>query len=97
MVGKTLKELNFTKEVVPPYVSVKESVFPFTRFAGVDIILGPEMKSTGEVMGIDSTFPAAYARSQLGAGNKLPFERSRLYQSRWPTQRAHHQQCPSAD
>ncbi|ADG66185.1 carbamoyl-phosphate synthase, large subunit [Planctopirus limnophila DSM 3776] len=72
MVGKTLKELGFTKEVVPPYVSVKESVFPFTRFAGVDIILGPEMKSTGEVMGIDSTFPAAYARSQLGAGNKLP-------------------------
>ncbi|MBA4029943.1 MAG: carbamoyl phosphate synthase large subunit [Planctomyces sp.] len=72
MVGKTLKELGFTKEVVPPYVSVKESVFPFTRFAGVDIILGPEMKSTGEVMGIDTNFPAAYARAQLGAGNKLP-------------------------
>ena len=72
MVGKKLKELGFTKEIIPGYFSVKESVFPFNRFPGVDIILGPEMKSTGEVMGIDAEFGEAYIKSQLAAGQKLP-------------------------
>jgi carbamoyl-phosphate synthase large subunit len=72
MLGKTLKELGFTKEKAVSYVAVKESVFPFIRFPGVDAILGPEMKSTGEVMGIDSTFGSAYAKSQIAAGQKLP-------------------------
>ncbi len=72
MVGVTLAEQGHTREITPPHVSVKESVFPFNRFTGVDIILGPEMKSTGEVMGIDDAFPIAYAKSQIGAGNKLP-------------------------
>jgi len=72
MLGKTLEELGWTKEKEPNYVSVKESVFPFIRFPDVDAILGPEMKSTGEVMGIDSTFGVAYAKSQLAAGQMLP-------------------------
>jgi carbamoyl-phosphate synthase large subunit len=72
IMGKTLKELGFTREVVPPHISCKESVFPFDRFSGVDTILGPEMKSTGEVMGIDSSFGLAFAKSQLAAGQKLP-------------------------
>lgn len=72
MIGKTLKELGFTKEKEIDYVAVKESVFPFIRFPGVDAILGPEMKSTGEVMGIDTTFGAAYAKSQIAAGQRLP-------------------------
>jgi carbamoyl-phosphate synthase large subunit len=70
--GCTLKELGFTEEIIPVHVSCKESVFPFTRFQGVDTILGPEMKSTGEVMGIDTTFEMAFAKSQLAAGQKLP-------------------------
>lgn len=74
MAGVSLKEQGVTKEVWPPYTSVKESVFPFSRFSGVDIILGPEMRSTGEVMGISEEFPRAFAKSQLGAGNKLPQE-----------------------
>jgi len=72
MLGKKLKDLGFTKEVIPKHVSVKESVFPFNRFPGVDVILGPEMKSTGEVMGIDKDFGLAYIKSQLAAGQKLP-------------------------
>jgi carbamoyl-phosphate synthase large subunit len=72
MVGVSLVEQGFTQEVTPKHISVKESVFPFNRFAGVDIILGPEMKSTGEVMGIDAEFPIAFAKSQIAAGNKLP-------------------------
>ena len=72
MLGKSLKELGFTKEKTINYVTVKESVFPFIRFPGVDAILGPEMKSTGEVMGIDATFGSAYAKSQIAAGQKLP-------------------------
>ncbi len=72
MLGKTLEELGFTKEKKIDFVAVKESVFPFIRFPGVDAILGPEMKSTGEVMGIDSTFGMAYAKSQIAAGQKLP-------------------------
>jgi len=72
MVGKTLPELGFTAEVIPPQVSVKEAVFPFIRFPGTDITLSPEMKSTGEVMGIDISTGLAYLKSQLAAGNKLP-------------------------
>ncbi len=72
MIGKTLAELGFTEEIHPSHVSVKESVFPFNRFPGVDVILGPEMKSTGEVMGIDSDFGRAFAKSQLAAGQHLP-------------------------
>jgi carbamoyl-phosphate synthase large subunit len=71
MVGKTLAELGVT-EVEPRHVSVKEVVFPFVKFEGVDTILGPEMRSTGEVMGIDTDFPRAFAKSQLAAGMKLP-------------------------
>ncbi len=72
MVGKTLEELGHVGKLSVGHVAVKESVFPFARFAGVDVILGPEMKSTGEVMGIADTFPAAFAKSQLAAGVKLP-------------------------
>ncbi|HTY45234.1 MAG TPA: carbamoyl-phosphate synthase large subunit [Patescibacteria group bacterium] len=72
MLGKTLPELGFTREVIPPHVSVKESVFPFNRFPGVDVILGPEMKSTGEVMGIDVDFGRAYIKSQIAAGQRFP-------------------------
>jgi carbamoyl-phosphate synthase large subunit len=74
MLGRTLKELGLTREVEPNHVSVKESVFPFDRFPDVDVILGPEMKSTGEVMGIDTDFGRAFAKSQLGAGQHLPTE-----------------------
>jgi carbamoyl-phosphate synthase large subunit len=72
MAGETLDELGVAEEVVPKHYSVKESVFPFNKFPGVDIILGPEMRSTGEVMGIDNDFPAAFAKSQLAAGSPLP-------------------------
>src|SRR4029077_9357974 len=72
MVGKTLDELGVNDEVVPSHFSVKESVFPFNKFPGVDIILGPEMRSTGEVMGIDDSFPMAFAKSQLAANAALP-------------------------
>jgi len=74
MLGHTLEELGFTKEVVPEHVAVKQSVFPFVRFPGVDAVLGPEMKSTGEVMGIDSSFGVACAKSLQGAGQVLPTE-----------------------
>ena len=72
MVGKTLDELGLFDEVVPTHFSVKESVFPFNKFPGVDIILGPEMRSTGEVMGIDDSFPMAFAKSQMAANSALP-------------------------
>jgi carbamoyl-phosphate synthase large subunit len=72
MVGQTLALQGVTKEVTPPYFSVKEAVFPFVKFPGVDTILGPEMKSTGEVMGVGKTFGEAFVKSQLGAGTKLP-------------------------
>ncbi|MGA2378946.1 MAG: carbamoyl-phosphate synthase large subunit [Spirochaetia bacterium] len=74
MVGMTLKEIGFTEEVRPRHISVKESVLPFARFHGVDIILGPEMKSTGEVMGIDSDFGRAYCKSQLAALQQVPLK-----------------------
>jgi carbamoyl-phosphate synthase large subunit len=76
MLGRSLKDLGFTREAEPQHVSVKESVFPFERFPNVDILLGPEMKSTGEVMGIDDDFGSAFAKSQLAAGQKLPTEGS---------------------
>ena len=72
MAGATLQELGFTREIVPTHVAVKESVFPFTKFPGVDTILGPEMRSTGEVMGISNKLPSAFLKAQLGAGTKLP-------------------------
>jgi carbamoyl-phosphate synthase large subunit len=72
MTGLTLPELGITSEPVPRHVSIKESVFPFRKFAGVDIVLGPEMRSTGEVMGIAADFPMAFAKSQLSAGVVLP-------------------------
>jgi carbamoyl-phosphate synthase large subunit len=72
MLGKKLKDLGFTQEIIPKHVAVKESVFPFNRFPGVDVILGPEMKSTGEVMGIDADFSRAYIKSQIAAGQRLP-------------------------
>ena len=72
MMGKTLKEIGFTREIEPSHISVKEAVFPFRRFPGVDVLLGPEMKSTGEVMGIDLDFGLAYAKAQLAAGMRLP-------------------------
>jgi carbamoyl-phosphate synthase large subunit len=72
MTGKTLRELGFTKEIVPKHFSVKEAVFPFLRYQGIDIALGPEMKSTGEVMGIDADLGLAYAKSQMAAPPPLP-------------------------
>ena len=72
MAGTTLAEQGFTAEIVPDYISVKESVFPFPKFPGVDPILGPEMKSTGEVMGVGDTFAEAFAKASLGAGDRLP-------------------------
>jgi carbamoyl-phosphate synthase large subunit len=72
MVGKSLEDQGITAEPVPRYVSVKEAVFPFAKFPGVDIVLGPEMRSTGEVMGIDTDFASAFAKSQLAALSRLP-------------------------
>jgi carbamoyl-phosphate synthase large subunit len=72
MIGKTLRQLGFTKEIVPSHYCVKESVFPFIKFHGVDTILGPEMKSTGEVMGIDADIRMAFAKAQIAAGSDLP-------------------------
>ena len=72
MAGKTLKEIGFTKEIIPNFYSVKEAVFPFAKFPGVDPILGPEMKSTGEVMGVGDTFGEAFAKAQMGASEVLP-------------------------
>ena len=74
MAGETLDELGVPEEVVPPYFSVKEPVFPFNRFPGTDIVLGPEMRSTGEVMGIDPDLGVAFAKAKLGAHLKLPTE-----------------------
>ena len=72
MVGQSLASQGVVHEVTPPYFSVKEAVFPFVKFPGVDTILGPEMKSTGEVMGVGKTFGEAFVKSQIGAGTKLP-------------------------
>ncbi|MBS3029393.1 MAG: carbamoyl-phosphate synthase large subunit [Dolichospermum sp. DET50] len=74
MSGKTLEEVKFTKEVIPSHIAVKEAVLPFSKFPGTDTILGPEMRSTGEVMGIDSDFGRAFAKAELGAGEKIPLQ-----------------------
>ncbi len=74
MLGETLEQIGFTKEIVPPFVSVKEAVFPFSKFREADPVLGPEMRSTGEVMGIDHDFGTAFLKSQLAADNALPSE-----------------------
>ena len=72
MIGQSLQSQGFTKEIVPPYYSVKEAVFPFNKFPGIDPILGPEMKSTGEVMGVGETFAEAYGKAELGASDEIP-------------------------
>jgi carbamoyl-phosphate synthase large subunit len=72
MAGKSLRDQGVTREVIPNFYSVKEAVFPFIKFPGVDTILGPEMKSTGEVMGVGQTFAEAFVKAQLGAGERLP-------------------------
>jgi carbamoyl-phosphate synthase large subunit len=74
IVGRTLKELGVTKDKNIKHIAVKEAVFPFDRFHGVDSILGPEMKSTGEVMGIDKDFGIAFGKSQISCGNRIPLE-----------------------
>ena len=74
MLGETLDEIGFVEEVMPPYVSVKEAVFPFNKFPGTDPVLGPEMRSTGEVMGISDSFGSAFAKAQLAASNGLPLQ-----------------------
>jgi len=74
MIGRQLDQMDVTREIVPEHTSVKESVFPFSKFPGTDVILGPEMRSTGEVMGIDPGFPIAFAKSQMAAGTLLPIE-----------------------
>jgi carbamoyl-phosphate synthase large subunit len=79
MLGHSLAELGFTEEIEPPYYAVKESVFPFRRFPGVDPMLGPEMRSTGEVMGLDANFGLAFAKSQLAAGQVLPLSGGVLF------------------
>ena len=88
MAGKTLERQGFTAEVAPRHVCVKESVFPFAKFPGVDPILGPEMKSTGEVMGVGDTFAEAFAKASLGAGDKLPTG-GRAFLSVKPSDRPH--------
>jgi carbamoyl-phosphate synthase large subunit len=80
MAGKTLQELGYTREILTKHVAVKESVFPFAKFPGVDTILGPEMRSTGEVMGVASTFPQAFLKAQLAGGARLP-DRGRVFVS----------------
>ncbi|HVZ77075.1 MAG TPA: carbamoyl-phosphate synthase large subunit [Gemmatimonadaceae bacterium] len=74
MLGETLDAIGYTEEIVPSYVSVKEAVFPFNKFAGTDPVLGPEMRSTGEVMGISDSFGTSFAKAQLAASNGLPLE-----------------------
>ena len=74
MSGKTLEELNFTQEIIPKHISVKEAVLPFDKFPGTDTILGPEMRSTGEVMGIDTDFGKAFAKAELAASQRLPLK-----------------------
>jgi carbamoyl-phosphate synthase large subunit len=74
MLGETLDDIGFTEEIAPAYVSVKEAVFPFDKFPGTDPVLGPEMRSTGEVMGISDSFGASFAKAQLAASNELPLD-----------------------
>src|SRR5690606_24848551 len=86
MAGQTLSEQGITEEVTPSYYSVKEAVFPFVKFPGVDTILGPEMKSTGEVMGVGRSFAEAFVKSQLAASVRLP-ESGLVFISVKPTDR----------
>jgi carbamoyl-phosphate synthase large subunit len=88
MLGHTLEELGFTQEIEPPYFAVKESVFPFRRFPGVDPMLGPEMRSTGEVMGLDTDFGLAFAKSQLAAGQILPLSGGVIFSVKDPDKAA---------
>ena len=81
MAGTTLAEQGFTREIIPPFFNVKEAVFPFNKFQGVDPILGPEMKSTGEVMGIGESFAEAFSKATIGAGDKLPKTSGRAFLS----------------
>lgn len=74
MSGKTLEQLNYTQEVIPNHIAVKEAVLPFDKFSGTDPILGPEMRSTGEVMGIDSNFGTSYAKAEIAANQRLPLK-----------------------
>jgi carbamoyl-phosphate synthase large subunit len=74
MLGETLEQIGYTREIIAPYVSVKEAVFPFSKFREFDPILGPEMRSTGEVMGVSHSFGTAFAKAELAAGNGLPLE-----------------------
>ncbi|MDX2228374.1 MAG: carbamoyl-phosphate synthase large subunit [Leptolyngbyaceae cyanobacterium bins.349] len=74
MSGKTLNDLNFTQEIIPTHIAVKEAVLPFDKFSGTDPILGPEMRSTGEVMGIDSNFGTSYAKAEIAASQRLPLQ-----------------------
>ncbi len=74
MTGKKLKDFNLKERIIPPYVSIKEAVLPFSKFPEVDTVLGPEMKSTGEVMGVAETFGAAFAKAQMASGQELPIE-----------------------
>jgi carbamoyl-phosphate synthase large subunit len=74
MSGRTLESLQYTQEIIPQHVSVKEAVLPFSKFPGTDIILGPEMRSTGEVMGIDTDFGKAFAKAEMAASQHLPLE-----------------------
>ena len=87
MAGTSLAEQGHTSDPVPSHVSVKESVFPFVKFVGVDIVLGPEMRSTGEVMGVSDQFPIAFAKSQLAAGVVLP-ESGKIFVSVTPRDKA---------
>ncbi|HTQ39462.1 MAG TPA: carbamoyl-phosphate synthase large subunit [Pirellulales bacterium] len=89
MAGISLAEQGVTSEPIPAQVSVKESVFPFVKFAGVDIVLGPEMRSTGEVMGVSENFPIAFAKSQLAAGVVLPRDGSIFISVASPAQKEH--------
>ena len=88
MAGKTLKELGFTEEIWPSYWAVKESVFPFNKFMGQDILLSPEMRSTGEVMGLDADLGVAYAKSQMAANSPLPLK-GRVFLSVSDADKAH--------
>ena len=79
MAGISLEDQGFTSEITPPYYSVKEAVFPFAKFQGVDPILGPEMKSTGEVMGVGEDFAEAFSKATIGAGEALPTGRGKAF------------------
>ena len=96
MAGVSLAEQGVTEDPMPSHVSVKEAVFPFIKFAGVDIVLGPEMRSTGEVMGISERFSMAFAKSQLAAGTVLPQRGQHLRQRRRSAQAGGRRAGPAA-